>query len=798
MTLSSILVVEDEAVVARSIEKKLTRAGYTVPAVVHSGEDAISVAAATRPDLVLMDIRLWGAMDGIDAAQQIRDRHNIPVVYLTAFADEETVDRAKKTEPFGYLIKPFGERDLSLTIELALHRHRLENTVRESREWYSTTLRSIGDGVIATDRDGIVKFMNPAAEMLTGWQQDEAHGKHLHDIFLICAEEFEERHFDLLTLVMQSPGSITLLGRAVLLSREGTKRDVAANGAPIRNRWGNVQGAVFVFQDITERRRIERELEEYRNGLEEVVRERTAELLETNRRLQCEIADRRKAEAALSGERDFLNVVLRSINDGIIVIDPAGRVVLMNASAEALTGCRQDRALGRSIEDVLTVTRAHGPMKFADYIDRADREIADEGLVLIAREGARRTIALAASTVSKGDDVPLGILLTLQDITERCRHEEEILKSQKLESIGTLAGGIAHEFNNVLMSVLGNITVAGMDLPAGTASDRLVEAEKDLFRAQRLTQRLLTFSEGGMPVKMVLSIADIIRNIARCTLRESNVRCSYLIMDGLWDVKIDEGQIGQALANILINAYEAMPGGGTITIRASNRIVEDRDAPSMKPGRYVCISIEDPGVGIPLEYLSKVFDPFFSTKERGTGLGLTSTHSIVRKHDGYISIESQAGMGTTVSLYLPAGLEISDSAGCIDNVLQSGSGKVLLMDDEEALLDVTALMLGRLGYEAIPTKSGTEAIEQYRKAMQEGCPFDAVILDLTIPGGLGGKDTIAQLLTLDKAVRGIVSSGYSQDPVMSEYRSYGFQGVLPKPYTMAMLQRILHQVLGKG
>jgi PAS domain S-box-containing protein len=795
---SSILVVEDEAIVARLIEKKLMGAGYSVPAVVQSGEDAISVAAATRPDLVLMDIRLRGAVDGIEAAQQIRDQHNIPVVYLTAFADEATFDRAKRTRPFGYLIKPFGERDLLLTIELALFRHRLENTVSESREWYSTTLQSIGDGVIATDRDGAVKFMNPAAEVLTGWQQDEAHGKHLCEVFRISAEEGGERQFDLFSLVMQSRGSTTLPGKTVLLSNEGTKCDIAATGAPIRNRWGNVQGAVFVFQDITERRRIERGLDEYRAGLEEVVRERTAELLAANRRLQCEISDRKKAESALSAERDFLSVILRSINDGIIVIDPDGRIVLMNASAEALTGCGQDRALGRSIEDVLAVTGARGPMKFTDYVDRADHEAADEGLVLIAREGARRTIALMASTVCKGDDVPLGILLTLQDITERRRHEEEILKSQKLESIGTLAGGIAHEFNNVLTSVLGNITVARMDITTSTASDRLFEAEKDLFRAQRLTQRLLTFSQGGMPVKKTIPIADIIRNTTQCALRESNLQCSYRIMEGLWDVEIDEGQIGQALANVLVNAYEAMPDGGTITVHASNRVVEDEDVPSMKPGRYVCVSIEDQGVGIPAEYLSKVFDPFFSTKAWGTGLGLTSTHSIVRKHDGHITLESQAGLGTTVSIYLPASVEEAKGAGCIGDDLQPGSGKILLMDDEEALLDVTALMLGRLGYEAVPTESGTEAVEQYRKAMQEGCPFDAVILDLTIPGGLGGKDTIIQLLALDKGVRGIVSSGYSHDPVMSEYRSYGFRGVLPKPYTMAMLQRVLHQVLGKG
>ncbi|MDN7023883.1 response regulator [Methanoculleus sp. FWC-SCC1] len=795
---SSILVVEDEAIVARVIEKKLMGAGYSVPAVVQSGEDAISVAAATRPDLVLMDIRLQGVMDGIEAAQQIRDQHDIPVVYLTAFADEATFDRAKRTGPFGYLIKPFGERDLLLTIELALYRHRLENAVSESREWYSTTLRSIGDGVIATDRDGIVKFMNPAAEMLTGWQQDEVRGKHLREIFRISADEAGERQFDLFSLVMQNHGSAMFPGRTVLLPREGTKRDVAVNGAPIRNRWGTVQGAVFVFQDITERRRIERELDEYRNGLEEVVRERTAELLAANRRLQCEISDRKKAEADLFAEKDFLNVVLRSITDGIIVIDPSGRIVLMNPGAEILTGCRQYQALGRLVEDVLAVTGAHGSMNLADYLDRADRETADEELVLVAREGARRTIALTVSTICKGDDVPLGILLILQDVTERRRHEEELLKSQKLESIGTLAGGIAHEFNNVLTSVMGNITVAGMDIPPGTAADRLNEAEKDLFRAQRLTQRLLTFSQGGMPVKEVLPLADIIRNAAESTLRESYIHGSYQIPEGLWDVEIDEGQISQALANILINAREAMPGGGTVTIRAGNRIVEDGDLPSVKPGRYVCTTIEDQGAGIPAEQVSKIFDPFFTTKEQGTGLGLTSARSIIRKHNGHIEIESKAGCGTTVSFYLPASVKETEGTGCTDEALQSGSGRVLLMDDEEALLDVTALMLGRLGYKAVPTKSGTEAIEQYRKAMQEGCPFDAVILDLTIPGGLGGKETLVNLKSLDTGVRAIVSSGYSHDPVMSEYHSYGFRGVLPKPYTMTMLQRVLQQVVGKG
>ncbi|WP_128694697.1 hybrid sensor histidine kinase/response regulator [Methanoculleus taiwanensis] len=798
MTTSSVLVVEDEAIVARSIEKKLTRAGYTVPAVVLSGEDALGVAAATRPDLVLMDIRLRGAMDGIDTAQEIRDRHNIPVVYLTAFADMKTVERAKKTEPFGYLIKPFGERDLLLTIELALYRHRLENTIRESREWYSTTLRSIGDGVIATDRDGLVIVINPTAEEVTGWQQDEALSKPLHQIFRVTDEETGERDFDLFSPVAQSRGPTVFPNRTVLISRDGTKRDISVNGAPLRDGRGSIQGAVFVFQDVTERRRIERELDEYRNGLEEVIHTRTVELIAANRQLHCEIADRKRAESALCAEKDFLSVILRSINDGIIVIDPDGRITLMNPGAETLTGCRLDRAIGRSIERVLTVTGAHGPMTFADYSDLADRETVTEGLVLIASEGSRRIIALTVSTVCKGESEPLGLLLALQDITERRRHEEEVLTSQKLESIGTLAGGIAHEFNNILTSVLGNFTLARMDAAPGTASDRLGEAEKGLFRAQRLTQRLLTFSQGGLPVKQTLPIADIIRNTAQCTLRKSDIRYSYHIMEGLWDVEIDEGQISQALADLLVNACEAMTDGGTITISADNRVVEDGDLPLVKPGRYVCIAIEDSGDGIPAEYLPKVFDPFFSTKEQGTGLGLTSTHSIVRKHDGYIDIDSKVGRGTRVSLYLPAGVRVPEGADQIHANPESGSGRVLLMDDEEALLEVTAIMLGRLGYEAVPVKSGTDAIEQYRKAMQEGCPFYAVILDLTIPGGLGGKETVQQLLSLDNGVRAIVSSGYSHDPVMSEYQSYGFRGVLPKPYTMAMLQRVLQQLPGKG
>jgi signal transduction histidine kinase/ActR/RegA family two-component response regulator len=385
----------------------------------------------------------------------------------------------------------------------------------------------------------------------------------------------------------------------------------------------------------------------------------------------------------------------------------------------------------------------------------------------------------------------------IREIAQRERMEAEVVKAQKIESLGVLAGGIAHDFNNLLAVVMGNVSLALLDRGEGSPSrNPLIAADRALLRAQELTQQLLTFSKGGSPVKRAVLIGDLLRESAGFALRGSKVRCDYILPDGLFLIDADEGQISQVIHNIVINADQAMPEGGTITIRCENTVVAEGAVPHVAAGRYVKIEISDSGVGIPGDNLEKIFDPYFTTKQRGSGLGLATTYSIIQKHGGHITVASELLVGTTFTLYLPVSVSAEAAPKPEDaEPARSGTGTVLIMDDEESIRQITGSALARFGYTTVFAENGSRAIELYRQALEEGKPFDAVILDLTIPGGMGGRETLQHLVAMDPAVKAIVSSGYSSDPVMAEYRSYGFAAVVAKPYRIKNLVETVSRVI---
>lgn len=301
----------------------------------------------------------------------------------------------------------------------------------------------------------------------------------------------------------------------------------------------------------------------------------------------------------------------------------------------------------------------------------------------------------------------------------------------------------------------------------------------------------------GPPIKKTTSIAKLIKESVRFALSGSNVKCEFFIADDLWLSNVDEGQIGQVIQNIIINADQAMPKGGVIRVYCENVVISQHDNLPLKEGKYVKISISDQGIGIPKEYITKIFDPFFTTKQSGSGLGLSTAYSIIKRHDGYITVESQVGVGTTFYIYLPASdkrIEIEEEK--IDKLLK-GKGRVLLMDDEEMVLEVVGDMLKYLGYEVAFARNGNEAIEFYKRAKAAGHPFDVVIMDLTIAGGMGGKEAIKKLIEIDPEVKAIVSSGYANDPIMVDFKKYGFSGVIAKPYKIKDLSKTLQKVMGK-
>ncbi|MGD0816802.1 MAG: ATP-binding protein [Methanomassiliicoccales archaeon] len=370
-----------------------------------------------------------------------------------------------------------------------------------------------------------------------------------------------------------------------------------------------------------------------------------------------------------------------------------------------------------------------------------------------------------------------------RDVTDRIRLLERLNKIDKIESLGVFAGGIAHDFNNYLTSIMGTLTLMRKTVSrTDPRIHRLEEAEHSVMKATELTKQLLTFSKGGEPIKKTMSVSNLLRETAQFGLRGSDITMSLEFAENLSCVEADEGQMFQVLSNLIINAKQAMPKGGNIQIVAKDvELEEDSDIP-LPVGRYVMITIKDNGVGIPPDILVKIFDPFFTTKADGNGLGLTIVHSIISKHDGFIDVDSVVGVGTTFTIYLPASEEKIEAKPTREDVKETEFGKVLIMDDEEPILEVGSELLRMNGYTVDCAYKGEEALTLYSKAWEEGEPYHVVILDLTIRGGMGGKETISKLLEMDPNARAIVSSGYSNDPVMANYKDYGFLGMVPKPY----------------
>lgn len=628
MAKAQIMIVEDESIVAKDLQNMLERIGYDIPAVVASGEAAIKKAAGTHLDLVLMDIMLRGEMDGVEAAEQLRTRSRVPVIYLTAYADDDTLQRAKITEPYGYITKPFEERELHVSIEMALYKHKAERELRESEYRFRQMAENIKDGLMIIE-----------------------HGKAVYANDRACE-------------IFGYPG----------------------------------------------------------NELAELT--------------------------------------------GLDVIAPEEKERFQQIMSEA----RQTGVIPKEME-----------------------------IWIVRKDGTRRCVHGRYSTSRENGKI-LGRYLVITDITERKRMEADRDRASRLESIAILAGGIAHDFNNILTAILGNISLARIYEDTDRISERLIESEKACMQAKNLTEQLLTFSKGGAPVKKIASVKELLKNATSFALRGSNVSHELSIPDDLWPAEIDGGQISRVIQNLVINADQSMPEGGAIKVQAENVVVDAKDNLPLKDGKYVKISIQDGGIGIPEEYLQRIFDPYFSTKQKGSGLGLATVYSVIKNHDGYITVDSQVGIGSTFHVYFPASPgqpPVEEEEENVEINPVAGEGRVLVMDDEENIRELVKEMLGSLGYEVTTAMDGAEAIELYRDARDSGQPFDAVITDLTVPGGMSGKEAIQQLVKIDPGVKAIVSSGYSNDPIMANFREYNFHGAIAKPYRTRELSILLHEVLRK-
>ena len=546
-------------------------------------------------------------------------------------------------------------------------------------------------------------------------------------------------------------------------------------------------------KEVAHRAKIEEELRRNQEELKTLVEARTA---------------------ALQSSESRYEFVTEHISDVIWMMELDGsQFSYVSPSIHELRGYSVEEAGRMSLEESLTPSSfEQAQLAMRQELSRLAKEPGKPGQPLLLelehrrKDGSTVWTEVRARLLLDAKGYPLGFAGVTRDITERRKiaHEKrqlevQLLRAQKMDAIGTLAGGIAHDFNNFLTSILGNITLTQhiAKLPS-LGETYLTQAEQATMRAKGLTQQLLTFAKGGDPIKHLISLKDLIIESSGFALSGSSVICERHLATNLWPCEVDPGQVSQVIHNVVINAIQAMPNGGKLVIEADNIVIDQFHTASslpLPPGPYAKITLSDEGVGIEKTQLDKIFEPYFSTKTDGQGLGLASSYAVMKKHGGHICVESRVNVGTQFSLYFPACASGDKPLKLEALPLRHGRGKILLMDDEEAIRLIAKEMLAHCGYQCVLAKDGYETIALYQNALDQNVPFSAVILDLTIPGGLGGKDTVLSLQEINPNILAFVSSGYSNDPIMANYQSYGFQGVITKPYSLIALSTILYQHL---
>ena len=764
MSSARIMVVEDEYIVNADIQNTLKILGYEIAASVTTGEESIEQTADAKPDLVLMDIRLQGEMDGIEAAEQIRTLYNIPVVYLTAYSDENTLQRAKITEPYGYVTKPFEERELHTNIEIALHKHKMESELRESRQWFSTLLMSIGDAVIATDSDGNVNYMNPVAEYMTEWEEELALGRPLKDIFQIMDEETGEE-LTITDLSMVKNGSMVVRDDHILLAKDNLQRPISCSAAPILDENGESIGTVIVFKDITESK---------------------------------------LAEQALKASEKFNRDLVNHSPLGIVYLDQAGKVVFINPAFIRIAGFSQEElksALGKPLKKTLNLKYK----RFERHIKRliSGESISIEDIELQSKSGRNFYLNAYGSPRLDSEEEVIGAVLMFLDITDYRELEANFRQAQKMEAIGALAGGIAHDFNNILTLIKGNTDLVLMKIDDEDPLRKYMERlQKTVVRGTELTKQLLLFGRRKLdqaePTDLNKCIKDTILIVERAI--DPRIEIDFEAKPDLWTVETDVGKMNQVFLNLFVNARDAMPEGGKLWINTENVTIDEsfsRISRDAVPGDYVKISVGDTGVGISPEDIDHIFEPFYSTKspEKGTGLGLAVVYGIVKGHNGWISIDSKLGEGTCFSIYIPRLEESTDkNEEVILEEPRGGNEVILLVDDDNEVRELGQTMLVQYGYKVLLAEDGEEAVTIYR---WEKDNIDLVILDLYMPHK-SGRDAFVEMLEMNPKVKVIIYSGFNKVSQIQEMLDMGAKKFIQKPYRMKQMMQVVREILDQA
>ncbi|MBU1153427.1 PAS domain S-box protein [bacterium] len=618
-------------------------------------------------------------------------------------------------------------------------------------------ISTMSDGLILLDQKRNIVTINQAALNLLEYNKDELEGKKIEVIF---PENLKDILLNKLNKL--NSGGILENYEVILKSKLNKNIPVVFATSILKDKLGHIGGFACVLTDMTKHKQI---------------------------------------EEALASEKELLAITLGSIDDGVIVTDIKGKIVLINGMALKLCGVTQKEALGQHLCQVFNIVDAYTQESYPDPVKKILQtgEIVRLGnnTMLISRDGKHRLLDDSGIVIHNKRGEVVGVVLVFRDITEKQQREEELKRTQRLETFYLFAESIAHDFNNILMAILSNVTLAKINLaPEDRIFKKLSEIEDISLKAKELTSQLFTLSKDSGLVKSLVSISELVKEVVKFNLSDSTIQAKISIVDDLHSIIGDSGQIMQVFNNLILNVKEAMPNGGEIEIKAKNITIEKEEKPiPLSRGDYIKVSIKDQGCGIPVEHLQKIFDPYFTTKDKGRGLGLSIVYLIIKRHGGYIEATSEVNKGTVFYLYLPASQEKEKIPKKKENKIIKGKGRVLLMDDEKEVLETTGELLKYLGYQVKLSRNGQEAIEAYKKAKESKKPFKVVLLDLTIVDGMGGKETIKELMKINPAVKAIVLSGYAENSVLYDHKNYGFKNFITKPYKIEELSQVLHQVI---
>jgi PAS domain S-box-containing protein len=743
------LVVEDDYATQLIIGEILKACGHQ-PKTVTSAEEAQEIYTREGADIVILDWLLPG-MSGLDFCRWLRyqPQGDRPYVLMATAKDKaQDLHEVLSSGANDYIAKPLDFSLLKIRllvanqqVQLMRQRHAMEDAMRESEERFRSMANSAPVMLWMSKPEVQHDFFNDTwldfrgydmgHEMGEGWLE----GVHPDDVEL-CRALHQNKFTNLANFEIEYR----------LLRHDGEFRWILETGRPYGVDGNTCIGYVGSCVDITDQKRTNDELR-------------------------------------------VLGEAIRSINEVVVITDaeldpPGPRIIFVNEAFTQQNGYTAEEVIGR------TPRILQGERTDPELLRRM-KETLRNGLPFRAegvnyrKDGSSYEVDIQVSPVRDAGNNITHYIAIERDLTDRHKQEREMLRSAKLESLGLLAGGIAHDFNNILMTIGGNIALAKTQLSAGDNKvEFLSEAEAATRRAADLSHQLLTFSKGGEPLKSVCDIGELLRKTVSFNLRGSKVKMEFDFQEDLWPARVDENQISQVIDNLVINGREAMPQGGILRVRAWNEVLTEPFANVLPPGEYVRFSVTDEGVGIAPEILGKIFDPYFTTKETGTGLGLAAVYSICRRHQGLVTIDSPPGEGATFCVYLPA-----THAKVKKHVIEAhawvrGSGRVLIMDDEATIRKVMRRTLMRLGYEVEEAQDGQEALDLHQKALAENHPFSVVCLDLTIPGGMGGDRVIGPMHELDPEIKAVACSGYSDNPIIANYRDHGFCAVLRKPFNL--------------